>query len=185
MKGNRYTLSAFAFCIALSIYIRAGFTQDTTDASSSDRRFIHLALQGWNAEVKFGQLAAEKGSSDDVKQFGQKIVDDHTRLGGEMKMIAQQENIEVPAEITRKDKALEEKLRSLSGDAFDRAFIQAMVRDHRKDLSEFQKEAGSGNETSLRHAASQGAQVIGEHLQIAEQMAQVHGVRMDKASEND
>jgi len=185
MKSTWLALSVGALIVSLSPTGRIAIAQDTTDASSSDRKFIHQALQGGNAEVMFGQLAAQKGNSEDVKQFGQKIVDDHTRLGGQIKLIAQQESIEIPDGIAGKDKALEEKLSGLSGDEFDRAFIQAMVRDHRKDLFEFQKEADSGNDTSVRHAASQGAQVIGEHLQIAEQMAQLHGVQTSKTSNND
>ena len=132
-----------------------------------------------------GELAAQGGNSADVKQFGQKMVNDHSRLSDRMKQIAQQEGIGVPDGIRGRDKALEMRLGGLSGDAFDRAFIEAMVLDHRKDLSEFQKEASFGNDTSIRNAASQGAQIISEHLQIAEQMAQEHDVRMGSAPDSD
>lgn len=156
----------------------AGFSQNTTSASSSDKKFVHSALEGGNAEVKLGQLAAQKGNSEDVKQFGQKMVDDHTKLGEQMKQIAQQQGIEVPDGVPAKDKALETKLNSLSGEEFDKAYIKAMVKDHQKDLSEFKKEANSGNDTSIKDAASQGAQVISEHLQMAQQMAQKHNVQV-------
>jgi len=138
---------------------------------------VRSALEGGNAEVKLGQLAAQKGSSEDVKQFGQKMVDDHTKLGHQMKQIAQQQGIEVPEGIPAKDTALETKLNSLSGDAFDQAYIAAMVKDHEKDLTEFKKEADSGNDTSIKGAATQGSQVISEHLQMAVQMAQKHNVK--------
>jgi putative membrane protein len=60
-----------------------------------------------------------------------------------------------------------------------------MVQDHKKDLSEFKKEASSGNDTSIKDAASQGVQVISEHLQMAQQMAQKHNVQMGDAMSND
>lgn len=162
-----------------------GFSQNTTSASSSDKKFVRSALEGGNAEVKLGQLAAQKGSSEDVKQFGQKMVDDHTKLGDQMKQIAQQQGIQVPDGIPAKDKALQMKLSGLSGDDFDKAYIKAMVQDHQKDLSEFKKEASSGNDTSIKDAASQGAQVISEHLQMVQQMAQKHNIQMGDAMSND
>ena len=185
MKRNWFTYSTYVLSAVVLLSGNFGSSQDTTDASSSDKKFVHLALRGGNAEVKFGQLAAQKGKSEDVKQFGLKIANDHTKLGDQMKLIAQEEGIGVPDGITGRDKALEVKLSGLSGDAFDREFIKTMLRDHRKDLSEFQKEATSGNDTSIRHAANQAVQIIGEHLQIAEGIAQEHGVQSDGDSDSD
>ena len=185
MKQNRYIFSACALTAAVLLCGQSGFSQNTTSASSADKKFVHSALEGGNAEVKLGQLAAQKGSSEDVKQFGQKMVDDHTKLGDQMKQIAQQQGINVPDGVPAKDKALEAKLNSLSGDGFDKAYIKAMVQDHKKDLSDFKKEASSGNDTSIKEAASQGAQVISEHLQMAQQMAQKHNIQMGDAMSND
>ena len=185
MKQNRVIRSMCALGAAMLLCSQVGSSQDTTDASSSDKKFVHSALQGGNAEVKLGELAAQRGNSDDVKQFGQRMVSDHTRLSDRMKQIAQQEGIGVPDGIRGRDRALEMRLSGLSGDAFDKAFIEAMVLDHRKDLSEFQKEASFGNDTSIRNAASQGAQIIGEHLQLAEQMAQNHDVRTGNSPDSD
>jgi putative membrane protein len=181
MKQNRFFLSTCALS-AVVLLCPAAFSQNTTNASASDKKFVHSALEGGNAEVKLGQLAAQKGNSEDVKQFGQKMVDDHTKLGEQMKQIAQKEGISVPDGIPAKDKALETKLNSLSGEEFDKAYIKAMVKDHRKDLSEFKKEASSGNDTSIKDAANQGSQIISEHLQMVEQMAQKHNVQVGGSS---
>jgi putative membrane protein len=181
MKQNRFLLSTCALS-AVVLVSPLAFSQNTTSASSSDKKFVHSALEGGNAEVKLGQLAAQKGNSEDVKQFGQKMVDDHTKLGEQMKQVAQQEGITVPEGIPAKDKALETKLNSLSGEAFDKAYIKAMVQDHRKDLAEFKKEANSGNDTSIKDAASQGSQIISQHLQMAEQIAQKHNIQTGASS---
>ncbi len=145
-------------------------------ASRADKMFARKALEGGMAEVQLGQLAAQKGGSDDVKQFGQKMVDDHTKLGDQLKPIAQQIGVNPPAGLSGKDQALLTKLQGESGDQFDKTYIKAMVKDHRMDLKEFSKEAQSGKDSSLKDAASQGAQVIQQHLQLAEQMAQSHHV---------
>jgi putative membrane protein len=161
----------------------AGAGADQNGAMSngmSDKTFVKKAMEGGMAEVKLGQMASEKASSPDVKQFGQKMVDDHSKLNDQMKPIASQMGINPPSDLSGKDKALQSKLEGLSGDQFDKAYMQAMVKDHRKDLSEFQKEASNGKNPQVKDAAQQGAQVIQEHLQMAEQVAQKVGAGSGK-----
>jgi putative membrane protein len=74
------------------------------------------------------------------------------------------------------DKALELKLKALSGDDFDKAYIEAMVKDHHKDLSDFKKEVASGQSSTVKDAASKGEKVIAEHLKMIRQIAQAHGL---------
>lgn len=180
MKRNRGASAAVCGVAgAVLALCPLSFAQNTTSPSASDKKFVEAALEGGNAEVQLGQLAAQKGNTEDVKQFGQKMVDDHTKLGDQMKEVAEKEGINAPSGIPAKDKALEGKLRNLSGDAFDTAYIKAMVKDHQHDLSEFKKEADSGNDTSIKDAANQGAHIISEHLDLAEEMARRHNVQVN------
>lgn len=139
-----------------------------------DKDFVHSTLEGGMAEVQMGQLAAQKGSSDDVKQFGQKMVQDHTQMGEQMKQVAQQLGVSEPKGLSKKDKGEVAKLNSLSGPEFDRAYIAAMVKDHKKDLSDFRAEAQNTQNPAVKQVAQQGAQVIDQHLQMAEQLAKAH-----------
>ena len=144
-------------------------------ASAADKAFVKKALAGGMAEVELGKLAAEKGNSDDVKQFGQKMVVDHTKLGDQMKPIASQLGIQPPSSLPPAEMALETKLKALNGDAFDKAYLQAMVKDHRQDLMEFKKEASTGKSSAVKDAASQGASVVSEHLMMVQDLAKKHG----------
>jgi putative membrane protein len=141
-----------------------------------DQSFVKKALEGGTAEVQLGQLAQQKSQSEDVKQFGQKMVEDHTRLGDQMKPIAQQLGVKEPNGPSKKDKQLMAKLEGLSGQQFDQAYIQAMVKDHEKDLKEFQNEAQNGHDPNVKQAAQEGAGVISQHLQMIQQIAQTHNV---------
>ncbi len=147
----------------------------------ADRAFVRKALEGGNAEVQLGQLAQQKSQSDDVKQFAQKMVDDHTQLGNQMKPIAQQLGVSEPKGTSKKDKELQAKLESLSGQQFDEAYIKAMVKDHKQDLREFKDEAQTTQDPNLKQAAQQGAGVISQHLQMIEQIAQSHNVTTGKS----
>ena len=155
-------------------------TTDSTEKSmtseSGDKAFVKKALEGGNAEVKLGQLAEQKSQSEDVKQFGQKMVNDHTQLGDQMKPIAQQLKVSVPTGIPAKDQMLYSKLEKLSGSEFDREYIKAMLKDHQEDLKEFKKEASTGKNPEVKQAAQQGSTVISQHLSMIQQIAQKHQV---------
>ena len=147
-----------------------------TDAQMTDKAFVRKALQGGMAEVQLGQLALQKSSNDDVKQFAQRMVDDHTKLGDEMKQVAQQLNVKVPDSPSGKDKSTMNKLQALNADEFDKAYIKDMVKDHQQDEKDFKTEAKNTTNPAVKQVAAQGEQVISEHLQMIEQIAQKNNV---------
>ena len=144
--------------------------------SGADKKFVKEAMQGGLAEVQLGQLASQKASSDDVKQFGQKMTEDHGKMNQQMTQVAQQLGMTPPTALDAKHKAIQTKLEGLSGQDFDKAYIQAMVKDHEKDSAEFQKEASNGKSQAVKDAASQGAPIISEHLRMIQQIAQAHNM---------
>lgn len=152
--------------------------QTNGPASPVDSLFVKKALQGGIAEVQLGQLTLQKSNNDQVKQFAQKMIDDHTRLGDQMKPVAQQVGVAVPTEPSKKDKQTMAKLQALSGSAYDQAYIKDMVKDHKQDLSDFQMEASNGQDPAVKDAATQGSRVISEHLQMAQQLAKDQNVNM-------
>src|SRR3984885_5662973 len=130
-----------------------------------DKMFLRKAAEGGMAEVKLGKLAAEKGGSDEVKSFGQKMVDDHTMLNNEMAPIADSMGVRVPKTINKEDQAEFDKLSGLSGNDFDTEYLTMMVKAHRKDLREFRMEAAGTPDPTLRAAVEKGEKVIHEHLE--------------------
>jgi putative membrane protein len=153
-------------------------SQDNTDTnsantkSSADENFAKKAAQGGMAEVKLGQLAEQKGSSPEVKNFGRRMVQDHSKANNELKDVTSKENIPLPNEMDKSDQATYDRLSKLSGDAFDRAYARDMVKDHSKDVSEFQKEAKNGKDESIKNFAAQTLPALQNHLDQARQMEQ-------------
>jgi len=150
--------------------------------ATADQAFVRKALEGGAVEVQLGQLAQQKSQSEDVKQFGQRMVEDHTQLAEQMKPIAQQLGVKEPKGPSKKDKQLIAKLEGLSGPQFDEAYIQAMVKDHKEDLKEFKDEAQAAQNQNVKQAAQQGAGVISQHLQLIQQIAQSHNVATEGKS---
>jgi len=138
--------------------------------SPEDRVFLKEALEGGMAEVQLGQLALQKSNNADVKQFAQKMVDDHSKMGDQLKPIAQQIGVKIPDGPSKKDKATIAKLQALNGDDFDKAYMKDMVKDHKSDLTAFQSESDQGSNLAVKGAAGQYAPIIHQHLQMAEQI---------------
>lgn len=139
--------------------------------SASDRMFIKKAAQGGMAEVQLGQLATEKGSSEDVKKFGQRMVDDHSKANDQLKELAASKGVEIPTSLNSKDEATKNRLSKLSGNAFDRAYMQDMVKDHTQDVSEFKKASQTAKDPDLKNWASQTLPTLEDHLKAAKSVS--------------
>lgn len=142
------------------------------ETSPQDRVFLKDVLEGGMAEVQLGQLALQKTNNADVKQFAQRMVDDHTKMGEQIKPVAQQIGVKIPDGPSKKDKQTIAKLQELNGDDFDKAYMKDMVKDHKTDLTDFKTEAESGSNPAVQNVANRGSQIIGQHLQMAEQISQ-------------
>ncbi|MGA8089211.1 MAG: DUF4142 domain-containing protein [Terracidiphilus sp.] len=152
----------------------------------AEKAFVSKALEGGEAEVQLGQLAAQKSQSDDVKQFAQKMVSDHSQMADKwFKPVAKQLGVPEPKGPSKKDKKEIAKLQGLSGQDFDRAYISMMVKDHQQDLKDFKDEAQMAQDPNVKQVAQQGSKIISQHLQLIEQIAKTHNVAIDeKGSES-
>lgn len=145
-------------------------TQADATHRTSDALFAKTAARGGMAEVKLGQLAEVKGDNTTVKDFGKRMVDDHSNANEKLKNVASQDGIELPSNISAHDQALYTQLSKLSGASFDKAYARAMVRDHERDISEFEHEAKNGTDDSVKQFASQTLPTLQEHYRLAETM---------------
>lgn len=135
--------------------------------SSPDRNFLMDAAMGGMMEVELGKLATTNGASDAVKQFGQRMVDDHSKANAELMSLATTKGITLPTELDEKHRAHVTKLTSLTGADFDREYSKMMLSDHKKDVSEFEKESTRGADADLKAFATNTLPTLREHLQMA------------------
>src|SRR5205085_4231192 len=114
--------------------------------SSADRDFMMKAAIGGMEEVELGRMAAQKAASNDVKQFGQRMVDDHSRANDELTSLAGQKTVTLPTALDQQHQADVDRLSRLAGAAFDREYMTMMVKDHVEDVAEFEREASTGSD---------------------------------------
>jgi putative membrane protein len=131
--------------------------------SPADKNFATQAARDGMAEVEHGRLAADKAANADVKQFGQRMVDDHGKANDELKSWASANNVTLPADIGAQHKAMQDKLAKLTGDAFDRAYMAHMVTAHGKAVSLFQRGSKTAKNADLKAWAAKTLPTLEEH----------------------
>jgi putative membrane protein len=172
----------------------AGQSQPAGHADASE--FIQKMAVGGMAEVQMGKLATQHAASAEVKEFGQMMVKDHTQANNQLKQVASQLNVQLPKTLDKEHQDLADRLSKLKGAEFDREYMDAMVKDHKEDVSELRSragktmtskgpaEAGKGQavgttgdkgEQALTQWAAKTLPVIEKHLQRAEQIQQKLG----------
>ena len=169
----------------LTFFAVSGFAQDDTMKSNdkmksgdkmmnskmnADGKFMMMAAVSGMNEIGLSNQALSKSSNDDVKSFAQKMVDDHTKAGDELKTLAADKNVTLPMEADAKHKAAMEKMSSLSGDAFDKAYVKMMVNDHEKAVAMFQKEADNGKDADAKAFAVKTLPTLKSHLEMAQSL---------------
>jgi putative membrane protein len=213
-------------------------TQNTSTSTlaSDDRKFVMEAAHGGMMEVRMGRMAADKASNADVKAFGQRMVDDHSRANSELMALASQKGITLPGaadmsmtdqgasstssttaqssdqqssssssttsqpsstdaagqrharmdantDMTMKDQENNNKLMGLSGDAFDREYMNMMVKDHEKDVKEFEKASTKAKDPDVRAFAAKTLPTLREHLQQARDIqSRVKGTKANSSA---
>lgn len=140
-------------------------------AASSDRSFYMKAAAGGMAEVETGKLAQQKGSSEAVKSFGAKMVEDHTTANQKLMAIAANKKIKLPTAMDAKHKAMQKKLSAKSGADFDSAYIQGQIADHKATIALFEREIASGKDAEAKAFASETLPVVQSHLTMLQAMS--------------
>jgi putative membrane protein len=149
---------------------------DTNVGRSADDTFAMHAASGGMAEVKLGQLAQKNASSEAVKSFGKRMVDDHSKANDQLKAVAASNNITLPTTMNTSDRATYNRLAKLTGAEFDKAYMNDMVMDHEKDISEFKREANAGKKEEIKSFAAQTLPTLESHLKEAKSVdSQVGG----------
>ena len=129
----------------------------SSSLSAKDKTFMHKAAKGGMMEVAMGRQAEQNGKSDDVKSFGKRMVTDHSKANDKLKSIAAKKGVKLSS------KEPSEKWSS------DKAYMDMMVKDHEKDLAEFQDEAKNGSDPDVKKFAEDTAKMVQEHLDLAKE----------------
>jgi putative membrane protein len=116
-------------------------------------------------EVKLGELAAQKGTRDDVKAFGQMMVKDHAAINDDLKAVAAQKGVTLPDSLDAKHQGMVDKMAALTGSQFDDAYISAMIKAHQQDAKAFKAESAATQDADIKSFVDKSIPIVDAHLQ--------------------
>jgi putative membrane protein len=154
--------------------------QGSGQLTSQDQKFVMEAAQGSMMEVELGRLASQKATNADVKAFAQRMVTDHGKASDQLEQVVSQKGVTLPTTLPQDMSNEMDKLSRASGAEFDRMYMSEMVKHHRKDVSEFEKQAERGGDPAVRAFAQQTLPTLREHLRLAQDLASRVGANVSE-----
>lgn len=132
--------------------------------------FLKTAAGADHAEVDAGNMAAARGASPAVRDYGRRLAGDHGAHLQKVEGLAGRMHVRLPAGAPPDARAMARRLSRLHGRAFDRAFAQAMVSDHQKAIALFEAQARRGDRDTSALARDT-LPTLREHLRMARDLA--------------
>jgi putative membrane protein len=159
-------LGAIVTAVAL-VGAQAQVAPAQTSMLAPDGQFMVEAARGGIAEVELGRLASQRGANAAVRQFGQRMATDHGAANQELMQLAQRKGMTLPTEMGPGHRATMDRLATMTGPAFDNAYMIAMVKDHQHDAAAFTRQAQQGQDPDVRAWAMKTLPTIHEHQRLA------------------
>jgi len=186
-------LARSVLVVAAALLLTAlGFAQSDPDAefhangnggAQTDLRFMKEAAADGMAKMDLAYLALQNSDNEQVKAFARQMVSDYLKSNGDLASIATRQFVQLPTAVDPKDHQTFEALSQLHGAAFDKAFMEAMLKDHQRDMSRLKQEASKGNNQSMIDWARQTLPAIEDNFKEAQKVAPLVGVHATLTSE--
>ncbi len=145
--------------------------------SSSDTSFYRNLAKGGMAEVDLGKLATQKSTNPQVKSFAEMMVKDHSAANEKLNALASSKHITLPRTLDATHDAQKTKLEGLTGQNFDKSYIESQVKAHEKTLDLLEKEISSGQDPDAKALAQQVLPTVREHMTAVRSLANQQGVK--------
>ena len=139
--------------------------------SKTDRTILMDLAMANMSEIEAGRMAQNKTQSDQVKNFAQQMIDDHTKALTEVQQLAQTKGVTLPTELDRQHRAKADKLKGLSGEQFDRSYMaQSGVAEHKKTHSMLRQAQDRAKDPDIKALAARLVPTVDQHLNSAQQL---------------
>jgi putative membrane protein len=166
-------LKIVAFCAALVIApgVHLASAQTATQADTDPQAFAEMAGSSNMFEIESSQLALERAGDEEVRAFAEKMVQDHTMAGEEMKAAAEADGVTPPTEMLEKEQTQLDQLQASEGAAFDEAYLAAQATAHEEAVALFEAFSTQGEEGALRDFAAETLPTLQEHKAQVDELA--------------
>jgi len=142
-------------------------TGTTMSVDQPTSEFMTKVADVGMTEVKLGQMAQDKATSQRVKDFGAMMVKDHTAAGDELKNMAKQKNVTLPETMSNDHQKKTDDLNKKTGKDFDKAYMKAMVDGHQSTVSDFEKASKNTKDADVKAWVDKTLPTLRMHLDSA------------------
>jgi len=140
--------------------------------SKADQNLMRELAQANLAEIETGKIALSQSKNDQVRNFAQKMIDDHTQAQKDLEKLAQAKGVTLPTEPDRKHQAMAKKLSALEGDKFDKQYIsQGGLTDHRNTHRLLERAQKRAADPELKALAEKMEPIVSQHLTMAQEVS--------------
>jgi putative membrane protein len=168
-QPTKKPLAVLCAAVAIGAFGAASAQEVALAQDTPESKFLMEAVRGDLAEVKLGELAQQKSQSEDVKEFGEMLVEDHSKALKETAELAKDMNVIPPAQPTAEQMQKHDALARLSGAEFDRQFAAEMVKGHQEEIAKYEKQAQSGD-SKVAKLAEDMLPTLEQHLAAAQRL---------------
>jgi putative membrane protein len=167
MKNFLLSIPILALCAGVT-----GFAADTSDKqgnlSAGDMQFVRDAAHGGATEVEFGKILQQRAQSTELKKYGERLVEDHSKANDKLARIVEKKGVRVPTEPDSDQQTQLQRLSAMSGQQFDEHARQIAIRDHQGDIEKFRRASENAQDPELRQFAKDTLPVLERHLRMAQ-----------------
>lgn len=164
------TLLATTLAAVLVTFGQTSFAKEKSAKANPDAMFVKKAADGGMTEVELGKVADKNGEKQEVKDFGKQMVEDHGKANDNLKTVAGKLNLPVPEKVSPKHQAKIDKMSKMSGAAFDKAYVQDMIKDHEMDIAEFEAADKEVKDADLKKFIEETIPVMKHHLEMVKKI---------------
>lgn len=159
-----YARPTIRLCFTAALSLVGFATAQAATVSDEDKAFVAKVSQGGMYEVELGKLAESKGARQDIKDQGNTEAHDHSLVGDKLKSIATGAGLPFPDTLNAEFQGRLDRMKGLSGAAFDSAYVKDMKSIHDADGAAFAKEAKSGTNPDLKAFAAETHRIVQRHI---------------------
>ena len=156
--------------VAVSSYSAKNMNDLNKIQADPDKEFVMAAAEGGMLEVKLGELAVKKGTSQKIKDYGNTMITDHAKANEELTALAKQKKIMLPKKISSAKQQKYDSLASEKGETFDMLYMNMMIASHEETVGVFEKETVAGKDAELKKWADAKVPALKHHLEMAKML---------------
>ncbi len=162
-------------CAALAALATVAARADAPNKTITDQEFIQKASAAGLAEVNMAKMALQNATTPAVKEFAQRMLNDHTKANRELNRIADANRMTPAANMDAAHQEMSREMSAMTGENFDRRYVRGQVKDHDAAVALFQAEAKNGKNPQLKEFAAQTLPTLREHQEMVRKLASRFG----------